>query len=247
MTESKLRQKVVGIMQGWIGRKESNGSHKSIIDIYNEHKPLARNYKVKYTDAWCATTVSAAAIKAGMTDIIPTECSCNEMIKLFKKLGEWKESDSYVPSPGDVIFYDWDDSGLGDNNGAADHVGIVEKVSGSTVTVIEGNMNNSVGRRNIKVNGRYIRGYGLPKYAKKATKKESKKDDAADKNAAFKTGDTVKFNGKYQFTSSYADGKKSAATPCKAKITAVNKVGKHPYHVVGTGVHGWVNAKAVTK
>ena len=60
MTESEKRQSVVQVMRGWIGRKESDGSHKAIIDIYNNHKPLAQNYKVKYTDSWCMTTASAA-------------------------------------------------------------------------------------------------------------------------------------------------------------------------------------------
>ena len=73
----------------WIGKKESDGTHKSIIDLYNSHKPLARNYKVKYTDSWCAVFVSAVSIKLGYTKIIPVECSCQKMIALFKKLGCW--------------------------------------------------------------------------------------------------------------------------------------------------------------
>lgn len=87
------------------------------------------------------------------------------MIALFQKLGEWIENDAYVPSPGDVIFYDWQDYGNGDNTGWPDHVGIVETVSGSTITVIEGNKSNAVGRRTLQVNGKYIRGYGVPKYS----------------------------------------------------------------------------------
>jgi lysozyme len=87
------------------------------------------------------------------------------MIELFKKLGEWIENDAYVPKPGDIIFYDWQDSGSGDNTGWPDHVGIVEAVSGSTITVIEGNKSDSVSRRTLQVGGKYIRGYGVPKYA----------------------------------------------------------------------------------
>ena len=158
------RNDVVKQARAWIGLKESNGSHKIIIDIYNGHNPRARNYKVKYSDAWCATFVSAVAIKCGATDIIPTECGCGQMIALFKKLGEWKEKDSYKPAAGDVIFYDWDDSGKGDNAGWPEHVGIVEKVSGKVITVIEGNKSDAVGRRSINVNGKFIRGYGVPKY-----------------------------------------------------------------------------------
>lgn len=172
MTEMELRQSVVNVVVGWLGRKESDGSHKAIIDIYNAHKPLARGYKVKYTDAWCATTLSAAAIVAGMTDIIPTECGCSAMIELFKKLGSWQENDGYRPLPGDCIFYDWQDGAnyaTTDNTGEPDHVGMVEKVVDNAITVIEGNYSNAVKRRMLAVNGRYIRGYGVPKYGSKAT------------------------------------------------------------------------------
>lgn len=155
---------MVSVMQGWVGRKESDGSHKVIIDIYNSQKTLPRSYKVKYTDAWCATTVSAAAVACGYDNIIPTECSCNYLIQKFQKLGQWVENDAYVPQPGDFIFYDWDDNGVGDCKGAAEHVGMVEKVVGTTITVIEGNYSDSVKRRNLAVNGRYIRGYGVPAY-----------------------------------------------------------------------------------
>lgn len=155
---------LIKLAQSWVGKKESNGTHKEIIDIYNAYKPLARGYKVKYTDHWCATFISALSIQCNATNIIPTECGCGQMIALFQKLGSWVENDAYVPKVGDIIFYDWDDSGKGDNTGWSDHVGIVEKVSGNTITVIEGNYNNAVKRRNITVNAKYIRGYGVPKY-----------------------------------------------------------------------------------
>lgn len=166
---AKTANTILTIARGYLGCKESNGSHKKIIDLYNSHKPLARSYKVKYTDSWCATFVSACVIKANYTDIIPLECSCNQMINGFKKIGRWCEDDAHLPSPGDVIFYDWQDKGVGDNKGSSDHVGIVEKVEGNTITVIEGNKNDAVGRRKLQVNGRYIRGYGLPKYDANAT------------------------------------------------------------------------------
>lgn len=168
MTEKELRSKVVATAAAWLGCKESNGSHKKIIDVYNGHRPLARGYAVKYTDPWCATYVSAVAIACGLTDILPTECSCSKMIELFKKLGAWVESDSYTPQPADVCFYDWDDSGKGDNTGHPEHVGLVERVQGQKIYVIEGNYSNSVKRRTIKIDGKYIRGYGVPDYAGKA-------------------------------------------------------------------------------
>lgn len=169
MTQAELRESVVRAAQSWLGRKESDGSHKEIIDLYNSHKPLARGYAVKYTDAWCAAFASAAAIQAGLTQIIPTECSCGEQIKLFQAMDAWVEDDAYIPSPGDYIYYDWQDSGVGDCTGAADHVGIVTACDGKTVTVIEGNKDHAVGYRTLAVDGRYIRGYGTPDYNSLAT------------------------------------------------------------------------------
>ena len=165
-----LRKKIVNQMQAWIEKNEADGSHKEIIDIYNNHKPLARGYKVKYNDSWCAVTVSAAAIACGYTEIIPTECSCQRMIELAAKMGIWVENDAYTPRPGDIILYDWQDSGKGDDTGWADHIGIVETCDGRNIVVIEGNYHDAVGRRQVTVNGRYIRGYITPKYDEEPAK-----------------------------------------------------------------------------
>lgn len=176
MTETQARQKVVGIMQGWVGLKRSDRSHAPIIDTYNEHTPRPRGYKVSYTDAYCATTTSAAAIKAGFTDIIPVECSCYYLIEKAKAMGIWQENDAHIPKPGDEVLYDWDDGpnfATTDNQGTPEHVGMVEAISGSTIRVIEGNMSGGVvGRRNLQINGRYIRGFICPDYTSKATEQE---------------------------------------------------------------------------
>ena len=88
-------------------------------------------------DAWCATAVSAAFIACGLTSIFPcVECSCNNMITKAKNAGIWIENDAYIPKVGDVILYDWQDNGVGDNMGSADHVGIVYSVSGNSFVVI---------------------------------------------------------------------------------------------------------------
>ena len=170
MTENQLRSNVVSVMKGWLGWSEANGKHKRIIDIYNNHKPLAQGYRVKYSDEWCATAVSAVFIKAGLTDIGFTECSCNRMIALYKAKGLWEERDSYVPKVGDIIMYDWQDNGVGDNVGSVDHVGLVAAINGTKLTIIEGNKSEAVSYRSMVVNGKYIRGYCLPDYASKADK-----------------------------------------------------------------------------
>lgn len=159
------RQAMVAKMKSWIGKNEADGSFREIIDIYNSHTPRARGYKLKYSDEWCAGTVSAAAIATGNTNAVPLEVSCHYMIEGAKAKGIWVENDAYVPQGGDIILYDWQDSGVGDNTGNPDHVGVVEYTSGGIIHVIEGNNGEKVARRDLPVNGRYIRGFIVPKYS----------------------------------------------------------------------------------
>lgn len=159
------RQAMIAKMQSWIGKNEVDGSFREIIDIYNSHTPRARGYKLQYSDEWCAGTVSAAAIATGNTNAVPLEVSCHYMIEGAKAKGIWVENDAYVPQGGDIILYDWQDSGIGDNTGNPDHVGIVEYTSGGIIHVIEGNNGEKVARRELSVNGRYIRGFIVPKYS----------------------------------------------------------------------------------
>lgn len=169
MTENELRARVCAQAWSWKGRREADGSHREIIDIYNRITPRPRGYKLQYTDAWCAGFVSAVAQACGLTAYIYPECGCGPMIELYKQHGRWMEDDAYLPQPGDVIFYDWQDSGSGDNRGQPDHVGLVYAVKGDLITVIEGNISDRVDTRTLFVDNRYIRGYGLPDYAAAAS------------------------------------------------------------------------------
>ena len=169
MTELELRKKFVSTAESYLGYNEGDGSHKKIIDLYNTQNPLPRGYKVKYTDAWCATYVSAMGIAAGLSDIIYPECSCGQMIKLYQAANAWVENDNYVPQMGDIIFYDLKDTGNGDNTEWPGHVGLITGVSGSTLNIIDGNWGDAVARRTLPINGKTIRGFGTPKYASKAT------------------------------------------------------------------------------
>ena len=233
---------VIAQAKSWIGCNEADGSHKKIIDVYNSHKPLARGYKLKYTDAWCAGFVSAVAVKTNCTDIIPTEVSCNKMIELCKGKGIWQENENYTPRVGDIIFYDWEDSGAGDNKGQSDHVGIVEQVSGTTITVIEGNYSNAVKRRTLKVNGRYIRGYALPKYSG-ATSSTTKPTETKIVKVKKATEAAKSFNkslvGSYKVTAASGLNVRSGAGTSKAKMIAIpkgTKVKNYGYYTSVAGV-----------
>ena len=173
MTEIQLRQSLVSAAKAYLGALEGGDLHLEIVNTYNAIRPLPLGYTLKVSDSWCAAFVSAAAAKAKLLDIIPPECSCPRQIAAWQKMGRWMEDDDYVPAVGDYIYYDWQDDGRGDNRGNPDHVGIITNVSGNSMSVIEGNVGNSVKYRYIAVNAKNIRGYGLPDYASKAEEEES--------------------------------------------------------------------------
>lgn len=64
-----------------------------------------------------------------------------------------------------------------------------------------------------------------------------------------KVGDIVNFTGSVHYTNANASTGPSAK-PGKAKITAISKGGKHPYHVVhvnsSSNVYGWVDANTIS-
>lgn len=175
MTENELRNLLVNTAKTYINVNMGTAKHTEIVNLYNAIKPLPVGYKLKTSDNWCAGFVSAMAAKCGLLGVIPAECSCPRQIEAWKKKGCWVENDAYTPKHGDIIYYDWQDNGAGDNTGVADHVGIITAVSNGNITVIEGNTGSPshVGYRTIKVNGKFIRGYGVPNY--KAIAKESEK------------------------------------------------------------------------
>ncbi len=162
--EAALRSSLIAAAESWLGKAEDDGSHREIIDLYNTQDPLPVGYSVQYTDSWCSTFVSAAAIQSGLTAILPTECGCERHIGRFQEIGRWEEDESKVPLPGDLIFYDWDWTKPGDCTGWSDHVGIVVGTKWPFVKVIEGNKDNRVDYRIIPLWDVRIRGYGKPDY-----------------------------------------------------------------------------------
>lgn len=137
----------------YIGVRECSKEHKEIIDYYNKNcKPLPRNYKVKYNDSWCATFISFILLHF-KTIKPPYECSANRM---YNKCVTNKQIIK-KPKINDIVFYSWK------RNGYVNHVGIISKINGDIITVIEGNKNNKVGTRNIKYNSPYILAFGRVK------------------------------------------------------------------------------------
>ena len=110
---------------------------------------------------WCACFVSWCAEQCGyiQAGIIPKFASVNqEGVPFFKAIGLWKDG-GYSPKGGDIIFFDWE------NDGTADHVGIVEKTENGIVYTIEGNTTGDMCKQNeYNVDSSVILGYGTPAY-----------------------------------------------------------------------------------
>lgn len=167
----KTRSAVVNLANSWLGKNEADGSHKTIIDIYNTLpvSQLPRKTKMQYNWAWCACTWSALAVKLGYLDIMPIEISCYYIIERAKEMGVWIEQENRVPKLGEGVVYDWDDGtnyATTDNKGNPEHIGVVVEVNESAgkFVVVEGNYSNAVKKRTLSINGRYIRGFISPKY-----------------------------------------------------------------------------------
>ena len=167
-SEKTARLEMVTAAESWLGTPESFADHEKLVAIYNSHEPLAQGYLVKPEDNWCAAFASAMAISCAQTDIIPTECGCERQIGLWQSIGRWEEDETYVPLPGDYIYYAWDDNWkIGDCTGWADHVGIVVGTAGPFIKVIEGNKDDQVAYRIVFRYHPEIRGYGLPDFSSK--------------------------------------------------------------------------------
>lgn len=141
----------------------------AIEQLGNDYTTYCKDMGYNYRIEWCACFISWLAEKLGITDIIPVDMSCNSQISKFKALGVWHTDRNF--QSGDIIYYDWDISG------DADHVGIIEKVAGNTLTVIEGNNgnypNDRVRRREINSGSSLIFGYARPKYPVKSSANSS--------------------------------------------------------------------------
>ena len=116
-------------------------------------------YGYPYRVEWCAIFVSWVADQCGYIDagVIPKFAYCPEGANWFMANGQWQGKD-YTPTPGDIIFFDWEQDGV------TDHVGIVDYCENGRVYTIEGNRGESCKALSYVAGSSAIYGYGLPLY-----------------------------------------------------------------------------------
>lgn len=110
-------------------------------------------------EEWCACFVSWCADQAGLiqSGAVPKFSLCMDGKNWFQNQGKWQGAGS-MPSPGAIVFFDWE------HDGTCDHVGIVERCDGTTVYTIEGNSGDAVKERSYAISSNSIMGYGMVVY-----------------------------------------------------------------------------------
>lgn len=224
-SEDDLRSSVVSIASDEVGYTGTS-SYSKYGDWYG------------YQGGWCTTFVLWCFNKAGKQNgvtlngvIIPRGGNCSSMISWFKDKGRYYSPSKYTPKSGDLIFFDWTGSGT------ADHVGIVNYTSGTTVYTIEGNCSGKVKAREYTKKGSKpynnissIIGYASPKFSsvsgtsagKTTTKKHTTTKKAkTTKKATVSKRATTKKAATAKSTTKKAASKKAATKKETTKATTV--------------------------
>ena len=157
------RDRILRAAASLVGVRGGTAAHHQLVNDYNSVKPLPVGYAVKTTDDWCDIFVTTVFQREGLSGLIGRECGVERHIQIFKRLGIWNEDGTTTPKAGDIITFNWDQNSQ-QNNGFADHIGIVESVSNGIIHTIEGNSNNQVRRNTYRIGHGNIRGFATPRY-----------------------------------------------------------------------------------
>lgn len=123
-------------------------------------EPYWRWYGFEERIEWCAVFVSWVANELGYIEanVIPKFSYCQNAIDWFKAMGEWKEA-GFIPSSGDIIFFDWE------GDGVVNHVGIVKETKDGIIYTVEGNSTNDTClEQSYSIDSSVIVGFGTPNY-----------------------------------------------------------------------------------
>ena len=105
--------------------------------------------------AWCGCFVSWVENECGLLDsgAAPKFALVSDGSDWFIDRGQWIKAGK-KPSPGDLIFFDWE------QDGGRDHVGIVTAVEGNVIFTVEGNSSDRCRMKRYYLDDPVIYGYG---------------------------------------------------------------------------------------
>ena len=156
---------IIYMAQTQIGYKEkaSNSSLDSFTDnAGTENYTKYGQWYGTNPGPWCAMFVSWCANQVGIsTSVIPKYSVCTTGMNTFIANNVFNYSTtyggSYTPKAGDIFF-------TGTSKTSSSHTGIVESVSGSTITVIDGNCSDQVAHHTMSLSDSSLIGFAHPKY-----------------------------------------------------------------------------------
>ena len=159
------RDRVLRAAANLVGVRSGSAAHHQLVKDYNSINPLPVGYAVKNSDDWCDVFVTTVFQREGLSHLIGRECGVERHIQIFKRLGIWNEDGASTPKAGDIITFNWDQDSQ-QNNGFADHIGIVERVENGLIHTIEGNSGvvGTVKRNVYHIGHGNIRGFATPRY-----------------------------------------------------------------------------------
>lgn len=176
MTEDEAKQKVIDLANSEVGYREkasnanlddktanSGGANWTKYARDLDTTPDFYNGK-KNGYAWCDIFVDWLFVKCfgaekGRQMLYQPKQSagagCLYSAGYYKSANAWHKTH---PRLGDQIFFSY-------SAGEYSHTGIVVNINGNTITTIEGNTSDSVGRRTYETSNPVIAGYGTPKWS----------------------------------------------------------------------------------
>ena len=159
------RDRILRAAASLVGVRSGSAAHHQLVKDYNSINPLPVGYAVKNSDDWCDVFVTTVFQREGLSHLIGRECGVERHIQIFKRLGIWNEDGASTPKAGDIITFNWDQDSQ-QNNGFADHIGIVERVENGLIHTIEGNSGvvGTVKRNVYRIGHGNIRGFATPRY-----------------------------------------------------------------------------------
>lgn len=159
MTVDQAKMQLLAWCQSQLGTRESGNNWNKYAEDPNMTKLLG--WKAQ-NQPWCnifcnAGFITVFGLQLGAAMIYQPVGSgsalCRASAQFFRDHGAFVRS----PEPGDIIFFY--------SGGDINHQGIVTRVTGGTVSTVEGNSSDAVSARNYRIGDSNIAGYGRPNWS----------------------------------------------------------------------------------
>lgn len=152
--ELSTNEKIVAVAKSQLGYAESTLNFEvDSNDVKHGYTRYGEWYGNPYGD-WSVMFTSFCLRYAGVEDV-PINSGAEVMRSEWEEKGLYKDSNSHIPSQGNVVFLDKN------GNGTADATAIVTEISGGHIYTIEGDLEDKVAESEYPMDSPLICGYGM--------------------------------------------------------------------------------------